>query len=302
MTDRPSKLPLHLAKDTYALISEAVGRFGRHHLSDWAAALTYYSVLSIFPALVVMVSAFGLIGKDATGGVIDNFREMTPGPVRDLLISAIENVQSSGATAGAVLAISLAISLYSASAYIGAFMRASNVVWGVREERRFYQTIPLRIGVTLVIVALTVGIGVVVVSTGPLADVVRRAVGLGDGSLLGSDLIKWPLLVLLMAAVLATLYNVAPYLEDHRIRLITPGSVLAIALWLSGSVAFTLYVANFDSYNRTFGSLAGVAIFIVWLWLSNVALLLGVELDFELDRYRRKHGRSALRVKRGNDD
>ncbi len=300
MKRRLGKQAISLAREAYGLIAAAVGRFGRHHLTDWAAALTYYSVLSIFPAIVVMVSALGLIGRSATGSVVDNFREMTPGPVRDLLISAIEGVQSSGTTAGVALALSLAVALYSASAYIGAFMRASNVVWGVREKRRFYKTIPLRIGVMLLIIALVVGITVVVVATGPLADVLRRALDLGEGSPLGSDLLKWPLLILLMACVLATLYNVAPYLEDRRIRFVTPGSALAIALWMASSVIFTIYVTNFNRYNRTFGSLAGVAIFIVWLWISNVALLMGVELDYELDRYRKKYGRSPIRIWRAN--
>ncbi|MBK5231034.1 MAG: YihY/virulence factor BrkB family protein, partial [Thermoleophilia bacterium] len=252
---------------------------------------------SIFPALVVFVSTLGLIGQSATAGLVDNFRGMAPGPVRDLLIAAIENVQGNGATAGAALAISLVVALYSASSYVGAFMRASNVVWGVREQRRFYQVIPLRIGLTLLLLLMLTGIGMVVVVTGPLADVLRRALGLGDSSLIGSGLLRWPLMLLLMAALLATLYNVATNPEDRRFRPVTAGSMLAIALWTAGSLLFTLYIANFSSYNRTFGSLAGVVIFLVWLWLSNVALLLGVELDYELHRYKREHVRPAVRLR-----
>jgi membrane protein len=281
----------------WMLLKVTFGRFGRHHLTDWAAALTYYSILSIFPALVVFTSILGLIGQPATAGLVDNFRGMTPGPVRDLLIAAIENVQGHSATAGAALAISLVVALYSASSYIGAFMRASNVVWGVRERRRFYQVIPLRIGLTLLLLLMLMGIGTVVIVTGPLADVLRRGLGLGDSSLIGSGLLRWPLMLVLMAALLATLYNVATCPEDRRFRPVTAGSVLAIALWTAGSLLFTLYVANFSSYNRTFGSLAGVAIFVIWLWLSNVALLLGVELDYELHRYKREHGRPALRLR-----
>lgn len=287
---------------SWRLLAATVGRFGRHRLTDWAAALTYYSILSIFPAIIVFASTLGLIGRTATASMVNNFRGMTPGPVRDLLISAITNIQNSSTTAGAALAVSLIVSLYSASSYIGAFMRASNVVWGVRERRRFYQVIPLRLGVMLLLVLLVTGIGALVVVTGPLADVLYRALGRGDIGLIGSSLLKWPLLVLMMAALLATLYNIAPYTEDHRFRFVSAGSVLAIVLWLAGSLLFTLYVANFNSYNRTFGSLAGVAIFVIWLWLSNAALLLGVELDYELDRYRQEHGRPVFRLRRRSHD
>lgn len=284
-----------VARSAWRLLSSAVSRFSAHRLTDWAAALTYYSMLSIFPGLIVIVSLLGLIGHSATGGLIENFEQLAPGPVRDTLIEAIRGIEDGGATAGVLLAVSLAVSLYSASSYVGAFIRASNIVWQVRERRRFFQTIPLRLGITALLVALVMGIALAVVATGPLADEMRRITGVDATSVPGFGALKWPVLAAMMALLTGILYNLAPNVDDRRFRPITAGSMLAVTLWFAGSLAFAVYVANFGSYNQTYGSLAGVVVFLVWLWLSNVAVLLGVELDAELRRYRREHGRSPFR-------
>lgn len=293
--DRPS--PGHL-REAWNLVVAAITRVSDHRLTDRSAALTYYAMLSIFPALIVMVSLLGLLGHSITGSMISNFEELTPGPVRDTMIAAIAAIERKDTAAGAVLVFSLSATLYTASSYVGAMIRASNSVWQVRERRRFYKTIPLRIGITLLMLTLLVALALVVVMTGPVVGELRTVFGLGEGGSWTWELVRWPLMISLMAALLALLYNLAPSVDDRGFRPITAGSVLAVALWLLSSAGFTAYLAAFDSYNKTYGSLTGIIIFLVWLWLSNLAILLGMELDAELARYRRKYGHSPFRVRR----
>ncbi|HEV7919132.1 MAG TPA: YihY/virulence factor BrkB family protein [Solirubrobacterales bacterium] len=285
-------------REAWDLIDKAVSRFGDHRLTDWAAALTYYAMLSIFPVLIVIVAMLGLTGEAASDALINNIRELAPNSVREVLISAIQGIQRSDTTAGVFLAVSLLASLYSASSYVGAFMRASNIVWGVRDRRHFWQTIPLRVGITGLLALLLTLIVVAILVTGPLAHELRSVLGLGEGGVTTWDLLKWPIVILLASLFLAVLYNLAPYVDRDRSKLVTPGSVLAVTLWLGASAGFSLYVASFGSINKTYGSLAGVVIFLIWLWLTNVAILLGVELDAELRRYREEHGRSPFRIRR----
>lgn len=280
------------------LLVAALDRFGRHHLFDWAAALTYYSMLALFPALIVLVSALGLAGQDTIDALLTNLETLTPGPVRDLFIGAIEELRRTASSAGVVLAISLTAAMWSASSYIGAFSRAANVVWEVRDGTAFPRTIPRRLAITLVMLALISLIGLIVLATGPLAADLRRLLGLGEGSIVGRGALRWPLLAVLMVLLVGVLFNLAPNRRHRGVAPVSPGSLLAIALWGAGSVAFTAYVANFGSFNKTYGSLAGVVIFLVWLWLSNVALLLGMELDAEISRFREAHGRSPLKRRR----
>ncbi|MFY9265756.1 MAG: YihY/virulence factor BrkB family protein [Solirubrobacterales bacterium] len=279
-------------------IKSAVGRIGEHNLSDWAAALTYYSMLSIFPGLLALFSVLGLLGESVTGNLVANFRELAPGPVRDIFISAIDGVQRSRSAATVFLIISSVTALYSASAYIGAFIRASNVVWGVREQRRFYQTIPLRIGITLLLLALLSAIGIAAVLTGPLTEQMAQITGFDPDKTLAWDILRWPALIGLAALALAVLYNLSPDLDDRRFKPITPGSLLAVGLWITASAGFTVYVSSFATYNKTYGSIAGIIVFLVWLWLTNMAVLLGLELDAELKRFREAHGHSPFRARR----
>lgn len=287
---KPSRL-----RQFWKLLESALDRFGRHHLFDWAAALTYYSMLSLFPALIVLVSALGVAGESAITELLANFEQLAPGPVRDLLIGAFEELQTAGTAAGIVLAIGLVTALWSASSYIGAFTRASNIVWGVRDAPPFPRTIPRRLGITALMLTLLTLIGFIVVVTGPLANELRKVLGLDEGSIFGNDTLRWPLLLVLMVLLVGILFNLAPNKQHRGISPITPGSLLAIALWTAGTIGFTAYVANFGSFNKTYGSLAAVIICLVWLWLTNVALLLGLELDAAVRRYKTKHGRSPFR-------
>ena len=275
-----------MARTTGAL-RRTVREFRADNLTDWAAALTYYGVLSIFPALIALISIVGLLGDSAVNGLKDNINQFAQGPARDIMMKAVNELAANRSSAGILFVVGLVAALWSASGYIGAFMRASNVVWDVEEGRPVWKTIPTRLAVTLVIVLLLAVSAVAVVFTGTLADKAGRTLGLGSSFVTVWDIAKWPVLFLIVVAILAILYWASPNVKHPSFKLVTPGAVVAIVLWLAASALFALYVANFSSYNKTYGSIGGVIAFLVWLWLTNVAVLLGAEFDAELERGRK---------------
>jgi membrane protein len=268
------------------VLKRTVRAFRKDNLTDWAAALTYYAVLSIFPALVVLVSILGLAGDSATQSVLDNLNQLGPGPATDIVSGAIREIGSSQGTAGVALIIGLVAALWSASGYIGAFSRASNVIYEVEEGRPFWKLRPLQLAMSLLLILLVAVSAIAVVVTGPLAEQVGELFGLGGTAVTVWDLAKWPVIVLIVITMLGVLYYGAPNVRQPGFRWITPGGVLGVSLWILASAGFALYVANFGSYNKTYGSLAGVIVFLVWLWISNLAVLLGAELNAELERAR----------------
>ncbi|MDM4720243.1 YihY/virulence factor BrkB family protein [Micromonospora sp. WMMA1363] len=268
----------------------ALRRTGREFfddsLIDWAAALTYYGVLSIFPGLVVLVSLLGLLDARATDGVLATVNQAVPEEnTRRILVSAIDQAGEPGA-AGIAAIVGLLTAFWSASGYVGAFMRASNTVYDVPEGRPMWKTLPIRIGVTAVIGVLLLASAVIVVFTGGLAAAVGGAFGVGPTAVTVWNVAKWPVLLLLVSLMFAILYWASPNARHGGFRWVSPGSVLAVVIWLAVSGLFAFYVGNFGSYNKTYGALAGVIIFLVWLWLSNIAILLGAEFDAELERGR----------------
>lgn len=259
----------------------------RHNLTDWAAALTYYGILSIFPALIVLVSILGLIGSSAIQPLIDNISTVAPGAARDIVTGALENLQGSRGTASVLFVAGLASAVWAASGYVGAFMRASNAIYEVEEGRPIWKTLPVRVGLTLVTLVLLAVSAVAVVVTGGLAEQAGNLLGVGDTAVTVWDIVKWPVLLLIVSFVLALLYRAAPNVRHPGLRWLSPGGLLAVLLWIVASGAFALYVASFGSYNETYGALGGVVVFLVWLWISNIAVLLGAELNAELERTRR---------------
>jgi membrane protein len=269
------------------VLKRTVSEFRDDNMTDWAAALTYYGVLSIFPALLVLVSVLGLLGQSATQPLVENVGKFAPGAAKDIVTTAIENLQKSRGSAGLALIVGLAAALWSASAYIGAFIRAANVVWDVEEGRPIWKTLPLRLGLTLLMLVLLGITAIAVVLTGPLAEAVGDLIGLSDTFVTVWDIAKWPVLVVIVSLMFALLYWLAPNIRQPGFRWITPGGIAAVLLWIAASLAFALYVASFGSYNKTYGSVAAVIIFLVWLWISNTALLLGAEFDAEIQRGRK---------------
>jgi membrane protein len=268
------------------VLKRTFNEFRADGLTDWAAALTYYGILSIFPALIAIVSILGLVGRSATQPLLENLRDLAPGPAQEILANAIRGLAHTRGGAGIVFVVGLVGALWSASGYVGGFMKAANRIWDVEEGRPIWWTLPLRLGVTLFLLVLLAASAVIVVVTGPLADHAGELVGIGGGAVTAWDVAKWPVLILLVAVMLSILYHAAPNVRHPRFRWLTPGAVLAVVLWLVASALFGLYVAKFGSYNKTYGSLGAIIVFLVWLWLTNVAVLLGAELNAELERGR----------------
>jgi YihY family inner membrane protein len=280
--ERPTQLP---GGSWWAAVKRTFKEFRIDNLSDWAAALTYYSVLSIFPALLVLISLIDLAGKSTIQGLLDNLDQVAPGTVNEILSTAIRNLQQTRGSAGVLALVGLAAALWSASGYIAAFMRASNAIYDVPEGRPVWKTVPIRLGVTVVVMLLLTVSAVAVVATGGLADRIGTLLGIGSAAVTAWEIAKWPVLLVLVSFMFALLYWASPNAKQG-FRWVTPGGILAVVVWVVASVAFALYVANFASYNKTYGSLAGMIVFLVWLWLSNIAILLGAELNAELERSR----------------
>ncbi|MGX4652742.1 YihY/virulence factor BrkB family protein [Micromonospora sp. SCSIO 07396] len=281
-----SPTDLHRA-DWKAALKRTGREFQEDSLTDWAAALTYYGVLSIFPGMLVLISILGLLGERATSGVRDTVGQVVPEEnIRTIIETAIDQAGQSGGLASIAAIIGLVAAFWSASGYVGAFMRASNSIYDVPEGRPVWKTLPIRLGVTALVGVLLLAAAVIVVFTGGLAEQAGSAIGLGSTAVTVWNIAKWPVLLVLVSLMFAILYWASPNARHGGFRWVSPGGVLAVLLWLLVSGLFALYVGNFGSYNKTYGALAGVIIFLVWLWLSNIAILLGAEFDAELERGR----------------
>jgi membrane protein len=267
-------------------LKRTVREFREDNLTDWAAALTYYSVLAIFPALLALVSVLGLIGSSATQPLIDNLGTVAPGPAKDIFTSAIQNLQKSQGAAGVAFVIGLAVALWSASGYVAAFMRASNAIYDVEEGRPVWKTLPTRVVTTLVLLLMLALVAIGVTLTGGLAREVGGLIGVGGTAVDVWNIAKWPVILVVVMTMFAFLYWAAPNVKQPGFRWISPGSVLGVLLWIVASAGFAFYVAEFASYNKTYGALGGVIVFLVWLWISNIAVLLGAEFNAELERGR----------------
>jgi membrane protein len=278
------------ARGWWAALKRTFREFKEDNLTDRAAALTYYSVLAIFPALIVLVSILGLVGESATKPLIDNLGTVAPGPAKQIFTNAIKNLQGDQGAAGVLFVIGLLGALWSASGYVAAFMRTSNAIYDMPEGRPVWKTLPVRVGLTIVLLVLLAVSTIAVVLTGGLAQKVGDVIGLGSTAVTVWNIAKWPVLLLVVSFMFALLYWAAPNVKQPGFRWVSPGGILAVVGWLIASGAFALYVGNFGSYNKTYGSLGGVIVFLVWLWISNIVILLGAEFNAELERGRAIEG------------
>ena len=265
-----------------------VSEFRNDNLTDWAAALTYYAVLSIFPAFIAMISILGLVVDPATitRVVTDTVSQLGPASAVDTVTRPIEQISANRSTAFLGLIVGLALALWTASNYVGAFMRASNSIYEREEGRPFWKLRPLQILVTLILVLMAALVVLALIVSGPVAEAIGSAVGLGDTAVMVWDIAKWPVLLVVVMLMLAILYWSAPNAKPAGFRWISPGSVVAVILWVLASAGFALYVANFSSYDKTYGALGGVIVFLVWMWITNIAVLIGAELNAETERAR----------------
>src|SRR5919198_300568 len=293
-TAEKPRRPMQLRRASWwgALKRSAIG-FRDANLSDWAAALTYYAVLSIFPALIALVALLGLVGQypQTTDALLRIVDKLGPSSSVDVLRGPIEGVVKSKGGAGALLGFGLLGAVWSASGYIGAFTRASNAIYEVREGRPFWKRRPAQLLLTTGMVLLLALMAVALILTGDFAKAVGDEIGVGDSAVTAWSYLKWPVLAAMAMFMFALLYYVAPNVRHPGFRWITPGSVLAVVLWVLASLGFALYVGHLGDYNKTYGVLGGMIVFLVWLWVTNAAVLVGAEFDSELERSRElEHG------------
>jgi membrane protein len=280
---RPSQLGLRLWGRA---LRRTVSEFIDDDLNDRAAALTYYGMMSIFPGMLVLIAAMGLFDHSITDDIVANIHQLAPGPARDVLMQAIVDLQKRPTTSAVVGFVALGVSFWSATGYIGAFMRAANAIYDVPEARPMWKTIPLQLFVTAVTGLFLSATALAVVFTGRLAQWAGGALGFEKATVDGFDVLKWPALVIVAGLIIALLYWASPNARQGGFGWITPGSVLAVFGIALVSAGLAVYISKFNSYNRTYGTLASVVVFLVWLWLCNIAILVGAELDAELGRAR----------------
>jgi membrane protein len=268
------------------VLKRTIREFKADNLTDWAAALTYYGVLAIFPAIIALVSIIGLVGPSATQPILDNLKTLTPGPANDILSGAVKQVARNRGGASVAFIFGIAVAIWSASGYVGAFARASNAIYEVPEGRPFWKLRPIQVIVTTVMILLIAASAIAVVVTGPVAKQLGDVVGAGSAAVTAWDIAKWPVIALVVSLMFSVLYYAAPNVKQPGFRWITVGGVVALVVLLIASALFAIYVANFSNYNKTYGALGGVIAFLVWLWVANISVLLGAELNAELERGR----------------
>lgn len=285
--DLPEK-PTDLTKPSWKyVLKKTVREFSADQCTDLAAALTYYAVLALFPALLAIVSLLGVFGQgqQTTDALVGILGGLAPASTVETITPVLDSLVQNQA-AGLTLVIGLATALWSASGYVGAFARAMNRMYEIEEGRPFYKMRPMQLVVTLIAVLLIAVVAIGLVLSGPLAQSVGEAIGLGSVAVTVYQIAKWPVLVLIVLMIVAILYYATPNVQQPKFKFISVGAGVAILVWVLASAAFGFYVANFSSYNKTYGALAGVIIFLLWLWITNLALLFGAELDSELERGR----------------
>jgi membrane protein len=286
----PSKpdSPSDLSKPSIVyVLRKTVREFGTDQCTDLAAALTYYAVLSVFPALVVMVSLLGVFGQGqrTTDAVLQIIDDLGPSSAVETLRAPIQQLVESP-SAGFALVVGVAGALWSASGYVGAFGRAMNRIYEVEEGRPVWKLRPLQLLLTLVGLVAAATVAFMLAVSGPIAEAVGGAIGAGEVAYTVWNVARWPVVLVFVVLSVAVLYHSSPNVKQPNFRWISVGAGVAILVWILASVGFGFYVGNFGSYNKTYGALAGVIVFLLWLWITNLALLLGAELDAELERGR----------------
>jgi membrane protein len=279
--------PAQLSRRSWGrVLVRTAKEFQGDKLQIWAAALTYYGVLSLFPGILVLTALVGLVNDRVIDDVLEDVTPIMPSAVRDILTTALHDVQDNPRKAGVAAVIGLVVAMWSASGYVNAFMQASNAIYDVPEGRPIWKRLPIRLAVTLATGVLLVLSILIVILSGRLADALGRAFGVSSAAVAAWQILKWPVLVVLIGVMFGLLYWASPNARQGGFRWITPGGLVAVLLWIVVSVGFGFYAANFASYAATYGALGGVVVFLIWLWLSNLAILFGAELDAELERQR----------------
>ena len=288
-TNGEMRSPTALPRQSWGgTLKRTVAEFREDKLQHWAAALTYYAVLSIFPALLVLVSLVGLVASPerVTRVLTDTVSQLGPATAAKTFQGPIESLTSNRGTAGVMLVVGVLSALWAASGYVSAFAEASNTIYEVQEGRPFWKLKPLQLAVTFVVILLAAFVALALVLSGPIVGALGSSLGIGDPVLTAWRYAKWPAMIALVLVIFGVLYYTAPNARVHGVRWVTVGALMALVAWIVASVMFALYVANFGSYNKTYGTLGGVVVFLIWLWITNMAILLGAELNAETERTR----------------
>jgi len=280
--------PSELRKPAWKFaMKRAVAEFSDDECTDLAAALTYYSVLSLFPAAIAVISLLGVLGQGPStiNALLGILQALGAGSVTSSVQAPLQQL-SQNQKAGLGLVIGLLTALWSASGYVGAFGRAMNRIYEIGEGRPFWKLRPLQIVITLIAVILISLVAMALVVSGPLASAIGKAIGISDTLVTVWNIAKWPVLAGIVILIIAILYYATPNVKQPKFRWMSLGAFTALVVWVVASALFGFYVANFGSYNKTYGTLAGVIVFLLWLWITNLALLFGAEIDSEVERSR----------------
>jgi membrane protein len=267
-----------------------------HEITQLAAALTYYTVLSLLPALIVVVSLLGLVGlsSDTVHSLLDTLGELGSAWAAQAVSDVLDSVLTSQHS-GIVLGLSLVTALWAASAYVGSFMAASDRVYEVARRLPFWKSLPLRVGLALLLLVLLSVTAAAIALVGPFARWVMDVSSIGPGPLHFWTWAKWPLLVALGLLIFALLYKYTPSRRQPALWWLLPGAAVGVALWIAASAGFSIYLGHFSSYNRVYGTLGAAVAFLVWAWLMNLALLVGVEVNREVEQRRLGSPREAAK-------
>lgn len=288
MTDtRRAPTARRRARTVRMVLVRSVGEFLRDRGPDLAGALTFYGVLSLFPAILVVVSLLGVLGQGerTVDAVMEMLSDVAPAAVLDPVRGPVQALVTTHA-AGFALVAGVVIALWTASRYVRALGRAMNVVFGVEEGRPLWKLVPAALMLTTLLVVLVVMGGLALVFTGPVAETVGGWIGLGDTALAVWSVAKWPGGLVSAVLALAILYRFAPNVSGRRFHWISLGALAALVVIGVATAGFGVFVSAFGTFNRTYGSLAGIIVFLFWLWLVNIGVLYGARLDAEVMRVR----------------
>jgi membrane protein len=269
-----------------ATLKRTLTEFQEDNLSDWAAALTYYGLLALFPALIAMVSLIGIFGdpQTTTAKLTEIITEIGPESGAETFEGPIKSIVENQTAAGFAFVFGLATALWSASGYVGAFTRASNIIYETPEGRPFWKLRPLQIGVTLLMIIMMALLAIGLVLTGPVVEAVANPIGLSSTAVDVWAIAKWPVMAAIFILMVDVLYYATPNVKLRGFRWVTPGAILAIVVWAIASALFALYVSNFSSYDKTYGTLAGLVVLLLWFWITNLAILFGHQMNAERER------------------
>ncbi|MBN8866436.1 MAG: YihY/virulence factor BrkB family protein [Solirubrobacterales bacterium] len=253
-------------------------------MMDWAAALTYYGLLSLFPMLIALVSIIGLFAdpESTTEKLTEIVSNLGPDAATSTFSGPVESLTSNRGASGVTFVIGLVLSIWAASGYVGAFGRASNAIFGTEETRPFWKLKPRQLAITVAMIVILALLAIGLVMTGTVVRSVAGPLGIGSTAVDVWNVAKWPVMVALVLLMFAVLYHFSPDADSGPLRWFTPGAIVALSVWVLASAGFAFYVGNFGSYDETYGTLGGIVVLLVWFWISNLAVLFGLELNNSL--------------------